>query len=550
MFYILTFNTLKMSCEVCCEKYNKSTHNKVKCESSGCGYEACKVCVRTYLLGTTNDPHCMNCKNQWTSQFLVSNLNKSYMDSDYKKHRKKLLAEREISRTPELMVLVERVARIEDEEKELAALNIEYERVRKLMLEELKKVNAKRERIFRIRNGEDAEKDERKKFIMPCPGDNCKGYLSSQYKCELCKLFTCPDCFELIGYTKEDEHVCKDDNIKSAELIKKETKGCPKCGVRIFKISGCDQMWCTECKVAFSWNTGKMVVNVSIHNPHYYEYMKNNNVVVTRNPGDVLCGGLLPHTQLRFITAFLNTMDKTVVTIHAKSIERFEIYIKLNTSVNNFICVLNNYIDGVKNIPGNEELTVIKIFINLVSALHRLINHITNINLLECRQNVRNLLNHDNITVDYILNKISKEKLATDIFRADHIRRKNVELLNVYELLSVVGIERFNVLYDYYNKNCIAKGLNCEKVYVDFLEQIIKFVVEYNQLIDYCNDQLIEISYTYGMTVTYISYNDYGYAIRTRKFIQAEMIESKKKQEAQLPINNNNSEASCSYSNN
>jgi hypothetical protein len=145
-----------MSCEVCCEKYNKSTHNKVKCLSSGCGYEACKVCVRTYLLGTTNDPHCMNCKNQWSPQFLVNNLNKSYMDSDYKKHRKKLLAEREISRTPELMVLVERVARIEDEEKELTLLNIEYERVRKLMLEELKKVNAKRERIFKIRNGEDA----------------------------------------------------------------------------------------------------------------------------------------------------------------------------------------------------------------------------------------------------------------------------------------------------------------------------------------------------------------------------------------------------------
>ena len=534
-----------MSCEVCCEKYNKSTHNKVKCLSSGCGYEACKVCVRTYLLGTTNDPHCMNCKNQWTSQFLVSNLNKSYMDSDYKKHRKKLLAEREISRTPELMVLVERVARIEEEEKELAVLNEEYERVRKIMLEELKKVNAKRDRIFRIRNGDDAEKDERKKFIMPCPGDNCKGYLSSQYKCELCKLFTCPDCFEIIGYTKEDVHVCKDENIKSAELIKKETKGCPKCGVRIFKISGCDQMWCTECKVAFSWNTGKMVVNVSIHNPHYYEYMKNNNIAATRNPGDVLCGGLLPHNHLRFITAYLNTMDKTFANV--KSFERFEKCITTNSSVKNYIGLLNNYIDSVKNVPGNEDLTFMKSFINLVSALHRLINHITNINLLECRQNVRNLLNHDNLTVEYILNKINKDKLASDIFRADHIRKKNVELLNVYELISVVGIERFNVLYDYYNNHCANnKNFPCEKVYVDFLGQIVKFILEYNQLIDYCNDQLIEISYTYGMTVTYICYNDYGYGIKTKKFIQAEMIESKKKQETNLPLNNN-SEASCSY---
>jgi len=539
-----------MTCEVCCEKYNKSINYKVVCESSGCGYEACKVCVRTYLLGTTNDPHCMNCKNQWSSQFLVKNLNKSYMDSDYKKHRKKLLAEREISRTPELMVLVERVARIEDEEKELSLMNIEYEKMRNLMLEELKKVNAKRDRIFRIRNGEDAEKEERKKFIMPCPGDNCKGYLSSQYKCEICKLFTCPDCFEIIGYTKEDAHVCKDENIKSAELIKKETKGCPKCGVRIFKISGCDQMWCTECKVAFSWNTGKMVVNVSIHNPHYYEYMKNSNVGLARNPGDVLCGGLLAHNQFRFITAYLNTMDKTVTSVN-KTSERLGKAIESNNGVKTFIGLLNNYIDDVKNFPGNEELTFIKCFVNLVSALHRLINHITNINLLECRQNVRNLLNHDNLTVSYLLNKISKEKLASDIFRNDNIRKKNVELLNVYELISVVGIERFNVLYEYYNKNCTNnKGIICEKVYVDFLSQIVKLVVEFNQLIDYCNDQLIEISYTYGMTVTYICYNHYGYAVKTKKFIQAEMIESKKKQETQVLTNNDASSGSCSYINN
>ena len=69
-------------CEVCCEKYNKSTHTRVVCEYAGCAYETCKVCVRKYLLGTTNDPHCMNCKNQWTTKFLVENLNRSYIDKN------------------------------------------------------------------------------------------------------------------------------------------------------------------------------------------------------------------------------------------------------------------------------------------------------------------------------------------------------------------------------------------------------------------------------------------------------------------------------------
>ena len=78
---------------------------------------------------------------------------------------------------------------------------------------------------------------------MPCPNNDCRGFLSSQYKCEICKLYTCPHCHDIIGHSKQDEHVCQPDSLKSAELIKKETKPCPTCGIRIFKISGCDQMW-------------------------------------------------------------------------------------------------------------------------------------------------------------------------------------------------------------------------------------------------------------------------------------------------------------------
>ena len=317
------------TCNICCENYNKSLNSKVTCEIGSCGFEACKTCVRTYLLNTTNDPHCMNCKNPWTNNFLVNNLNKSYMENDFKKHRKQLLVDKEISRTSELMNLVERTKLLEEHQKELITLNEEFVKMKKLLNEKYQQVNEKKCLIHRIKNGEDTEK-ERKKFIMPCPADNCRGYLSSQYKCEVCKLFTCPDCFEVIGYSKDEPHECKEDNIKSAELIKKETKGCPKCGVRIFKIEGCDQMWCTQCHTGFSWKRG--TIENRVHNPHYYEWQRQNGGGrAPRNVGDFECGrDIGDHNIVPLLTQALgklpaNPIKNNIITIIRNTIHLHEV---------------------------------------------------------------------------------------------------------------------------------------------------------------------------------------------------------------------------------
>jgi hypothetical protein len=546
------------SCGVCCEKYNKSTHAKVTCEFDGCAYESCKVCVRKYLLGTTNDPHCMNCKNQWTNKFLVESLNRSYIDNEYKKHRKNLLVEREISRTPELMVLVERTKLVEEETKELNLMNKEFEELRKTLNAMRIKIGEKNMRIFRIRNGETSDKDERKKFIMPCPGEECKGYLSTHYKCQLCKLYVCPECFEIIGFNKEDVvHVCKEDNLKSAELIKKETKGCPKCGVRIFKISGCDQMWCTECKVAFSWNTGKIVIDGAIHNPHFYQYMQNNNTgQAPRNPGDVLCGGLLSINNLKFIQAHLTkassivsaNMDEFVHllvndVVIRKFIQNFKIKPSRNYVDFNLSDVTNNVVlmDELKYILSQNS--IFAILNNILSNLHRVINHITNVDLENCRRQVRQFLNHDEITVQYILNRKSKEELANAIYRNDNERKKNVEKLNVYELLSVVGIERFNELNEYFK---FKSGLSVNLI-VSFIYKIVKLINEYNQLIEYCNNQLITISYTLGLSVSTIIFEDYSYNSKSNKFTLSDYNKIKTAHGPPSEKKEVVGEASCSY---
>lgn len=534
-----------MTCSICCESFNKSINTKIICPISNCQFEACKKCVRTYLLSTTNDPHCMSCKNQWEHKFLVENLNKTFIDNDYRKHRKQLLVDREISRTPELMNIVQRTSMLEDEQTQLNALQEEYNEARKYLNELSQKLQEKKLRIYRIKNGEDAGKDERRKFIMPCPADNCKGYLSSQYKCEVCKLYTCPDCFEVIGYSKESPHECKQDNIASAQLIKKETKPCPKCGVRIFKISGCDQMWCTECKVAFSWNTGKIVISGQVHNPHYYQYLRENgdinNTEAPRNPNDVLCGGIIPYYSFGY---FIRAMNRFSNDSWFNSIKKEPI--------------IDSFVNKINQKSEKPIITSLISIFSILSGLHRFVTHINNIDLINIRNKVRNLTNFDSLVVQYILNKKTKDQLATDIFRNDNLRKKSVELLNVYELLTVVSIERFNSIYNYYTQ--YAKQINSSQVDYKLVTDItllsVNFINEYVNLLDISNKLFMQISYTYNMTVSIYIFEDGKFITKTHKFTQKEYnhylksisteITSQELTKQIQKKGNNNHEASCS----
>lgn len=282
-----------------------------------------------------------------------------------------------------------------------------------------------------------AGKKEAKKFIMPCPKTDCRGYLSTQYKCELCEFHTCCKCFELIGESKSDPHECKPENIESAEYIRKQSKPCPCCGTRISKIDGCDQMWCTQCHKAFSWNTGKLVTG-TIHNPHFYQFQRENGGgVAPRNPGDVVCGGLCDY---RLLERLFRGKNK------------------------------NLYVESFTN-------------------KHRQINHIIHIILADIRVNLRE--NEDCLKerVKYIMNEITKDQLATQVMKKDIMRKKNLDILHIYELVIEVGIDMFRGM------------IESDNVGEHFEQEILDRGGEFNKLIDYCNDQFKKISITYGSTV-------------------------------------------------
>jgi hypothetical protein len=131
-------------------------------------------------------------------------------------------------------------------------------------------------------NGEASRRQVR--FFKPCPKESCNGFLSTQWKCGICNVKVCKDCLEIkiVRQEGEEQHTCKPEDLASALEVKRNCKSCPNCQTKIFRVSGCSQMWCTKCHTAFDWNTGKKVVT-NIHNPHYYDWIRmraangNNN---------------------------------------------------------------------------------------------------------------------------------------------------------------------------------------------------------------------------------------------------------------------------------
>jgi len=142
--------------------------------------------------------------------------------------------------------------------------------------------------------------------VMKCPM-NCRGFLDEKYKCGLCLTTVCKDCHQ----KKEEEHKCNPDEVATITELKKSTKPCPKCQIRIYKTDGCDQMFCISCHTAFSWNTGRVETGV-VHNPHYFEALRAGNIVDHRHR--VHQGECGPLPNIHTIRAFLQKVPAKIQT--------------------------------------------------------------------------------------------------------------------------------------------------------------------------------------------------------------------------------------------
>lgn len=467
-------------CDVCDETYNKSTRAEITCRA--CETSCCKVCVRQYITKSIKDAHCMNCKANWDRGFLVDNLNKSFVDDKYSESRRAVLFQREQARFPETMDYVERmkkriiyqeiVKKINElrtkynkrlttinnlqkntEEGDLTdTLDTHFGKLRKYVTE-IKNLEFTRNNMKKELEEEGILKKRKVTFIHACPKEGCKGFLSTAWKCGLCENWTCPHCFELKGPLKDDPnnpHECKEDNVKSAEMIKKSTKSCPKCAVPIFKISGCDQMFCTECKIAFSWNTGE-IDNGVIHNPHYFQVQRE-------------------------LAQTLNEEQRQA----------------LENNANRDLCgpcgddnMPNWYLyHGIIRKLTNEDKVIDNTIYRWAYNIFRQVAHLNHAVMNPMRNECRRLQDQQDLRARYMLSRISKENFEEILVGNDAIFKRNISSLQIYDL--IVTIFRESV-----NKIAVERTA----------ESVKEAMIHVKKITDYANRELARLSYVYSKSI-------------------------------------------------
>ena len=151
-------------------------------------------------------------------------------------------------------------------------------------------------------------------------------------------------------------------------------------------------------------------------------------------------------------------------------------------------------------------------------------SHITNHDLPRFRQRVRELEDNRILRVEYINKKRSKEDLAMAVYRNDIQRKKTIDILKIYELLSVVGIENFTNLYN--SRECTG---------IEFLEQVEKFIQDYRNLVIYTNREMKLVSITYSHIVMIIDEDSFDWS--NKKYM---------KNQLEAVLKSNSSGAGCS----
>ncbi len=477
-----SITTLSESCPICCDTFTSTLRKPVTCPKCNCS--VCIQCTKQYLLSIIDDPHCMNCietdatgkikKFGWSRNFLLQNLTLSFMNNEWAEHRRQILWRQEEAFLPEAQIVAERIVKGRGMEKNLEPLIDQRDQLRK----QIEVIDDQIEQIYRVITLLQAGREindlgqaittktttDRKAFVRRCTFTGCNGFLSTAWKCGICENYSCSECLVIKGKDREAPHTCKEDDVATAKLLAKDTKMCPKCGEGIQRTEGCSQMFCTSCKTPFDWNTGKIISGGYIHNPHYFAYMRENGGAVARVAGDIQCGGLP----------------------HIRSLTKFKV----------------------------KETEAI------IQQIYQSINHTIDVEARRFNAHVEEV-NNQQLRVKFLLNEMSKEEIERVLINHEKKRDRDRVIREVLDTFGNIGAEIFRRFV----ADAEAKVASNPKAFDETWPQYQK---ELEALRDYCNKELMNISYYYKCNVpqwSVVSWEFGTYSIADMKRTERNRIE-------------------------
>jgi hypothetical protein len=422
-------------CNICVTKITK-LRPLIKCPYCDC--QVCRKCYQEYCLSKLQSI-CMNnqCKHTHEHEFFIDNVTKTFYKNEWQTAIKKNLFDEQEAKffntqlyishhnslTNEIIKSIKErdplstqmdifnIKKLTDDEKS----DLDDIKYRKLVKERIRhldniirrnKIELGRMKYNRnwtpnnINQIDDEKKEQVPIVIMSCIKDNCRGLVNSKYICDLCKTNYCKDCRTI----KNDNHICKKEDLDTVQYLKKETKPCPKCKVPISKKNGCNQMWCVGCHTSFDWASGQIITKGPFHNPEYYAYLRKThpNGIIRRNDGDIPC----------------NNDNNHIITIHEVR-------------------------DIIKNIHKEKERYL---HVNEIEILQRRLLHFDDIIRRKYYYELDEIKMRE-LRINYLLNKINKDKFIQQIVLMNRKSQQNRDYYNIIDMIvrSTNDVIRFNI---------------------------------------------------------------------------------------------------------
>jgi hypothetical protein len=400
----------------------------------------------------------MNCKTVWSDDMLFSSFPKTWVDNDLRDHLDNVLVQHEKSLLPLAVEQIEK-DKMEEERRRTQMQRVSLERVidrtqmqiikykdrvntlsssDRMLYDSIVNTQKQNEKQYQeilakeIEISEKLGKPMSSKYKRPCPEDGCKGFINIvpteedestsviMCNCSVCNNNFCSMCRVKVKDEGEMKiHNCDINTIKSLKMIEKDSKQCPGCKVVIFKISGCNQIFCTNCKIAFNWDTLEIETG-RIHNPHYFEWLAQTQQTPEQHQNQN------QNQQNRY------TMEDGCGNVIENWME------KMNE-------ILTKYYPKFENVDECVKMYSVCDCKQLVTSIYRVINHMRQIELSQIPEPTVRHLRH---RIHYVRNYLTEDEWKKHISMDERVYKTKLLWNQIVEMFITVGNDIFQKFWN------------------------------------------------------------------------------------------------------